>query len=143
MKLNLKSINKIYIISFLVICIIIIVYIILKMDSYEGFKAPQFKDQQNNKLNNPLKNFGFKYDKNERFNNGTNSKLQNALDEVDRLDVNSINFGNAKSVLHEYNNNITKKLKKYEKFEGMDKLINQSKIFYDEFINLFDLELLI
>ena len=148
MKLNNKILGFIIIIFTLVIGRIY--YYTYKLNNkkinqnvQEGFKGPKFKKK--NKKNakskvNGLKYFGFKYDKEENFNN-TEDRFQNALDEADRLDVNSLGVNSMKSILHGYNNNITNRLKEGKDENSMISIVNQGKVFIDEFSKLFSLNL--
>lgn len=147
MKLSKKNILNLLInYKYIILIFLIIISIYIYFLNIEGFKAPKFKDEIEEDFDNPLLKFGYKYKKSEKFNSGNkDDKIQNALDEVDRLDVNSISFGNMKNILHQYNNNITKQLKKIEKYENsnLQTAISQTKLFYNEFKKLFDLDLII
>jgi hypothetical protein len=121
----------------------------------EGFKnaGPKFKKTDEDKkykidkFANPLGHFGFKYSKEENFNNtgsgGSDDRLQNALDETDRLDVNSLSVNNMKGVLHQYNKNITEQLENVKDDNNLINVMNQGKVFANEFKKLFDVGLFI
>lgn len=137
---------------------------ILKLLTYnvntnEGFsnindkvKAPKFKGTGDmsikiDKFANPLGHFGFKYSKEENFNNtgagASNDRAQNALDEADRLDVNALSVNNMKGILHQYNKNITEQLEDVKDENNMINVMNQGKVFVNEFRKLFDVGLFI
>jgi hypothetical protein len=134
---------------------IIFSLVILRIITYtipEGFKSgPQFKNSDKtgkykiDKFANPLGNFGFKYSKEENFNNtgASNDKTQNALDEADRLDVNSLSINNMKGILHQYNRNITEQLEDVTDDNNLINVMNQGKVFVNEFKKLFDIGLFI
>jgi hypothetical protein len=138
---------------------IIFILVLLRIITYtvpEGFKSgkgPQFKNSDKSgkykidKFANPLGHFGFKYSKEENFNNNgagaSNDRTQNALDEADRLDVNSLSVNNMKSILHSYNKNITEQLEDVADDNNLINVINQSKVFVNEFKKLFDIGLFI
>jgi hypothetical protein len=148
----------------ILVAIIFSLYI-LKLLTYnintnEGFsnindkvKAPKFKGEKNNdsikidKFANPLAHFGFKYSKEENFNNtgagASNDRAQNALDEADRLDINALSVNNMKGILHQYNKNITEQLEDVKDENNMINVMNQGKIFINEFRKLFDVGLFI
>lgn len=142
----MNKLSLIYIISmflFLSLCYIITRYYINNVS--EGFKSgPKFKNESDDEEDedNPLKYFGFKHKKSENFN-GDSSKFQNALDEASRIDTKSISLGNMKSILYKYNSLISKKLKKAEKKTKIKTLTSQLGVFYDEFRNLFDIDLIL
>lgn len=146
----IKKLNNNWVIS-----IVIIIFLLLILKNYfhklintEFFvSGPKFKKSSKNKKsnkksksNNPLSHFGFKYDKSENFND-SNDSFSNALDEAERLDVDSLNMSNMKDILSHYNKNITKKLKKAEDDNTIVSVVNQGKVMYEEFKNLFDLGL--
>lgn len=144
-----NNINWIGIIAIVIFSLVIISIVFYKLGNKEGFSsAPKFKKSKNNKKKkkeknkNPLSHFGFKYDKSENFNDN-NDPFANAMDEADRLDVNSLSVSNMKSVLHNYNNNITKKLKKATDDNTIVSVVNQGRVMLEEFKNLFDLNLII
>jgi hypothetical protein len=138
-----------------IFAVIIFSLVIVRIYTYslnEGFKGgPQFKKKDKNynidKFANPLGHFGFKYSKEENFNNtgngDSNDKLQNALDETDRLDVNSLSINNMKSILKKYNSNITEQLEDVKDDNNLINVMNQSKVFINEFKKLFDIGLFI
>ena len=132
--------------------------VLLRMYMYsvnEGFKTigPKFKEDDKNrkykidKFANPLGHFGFKYSKEENFNNtgsgDSGDKMQNALDEADRLDVNSLSVNNMKQVIGQYNKNITEQLENVKDENNLINVMNQGKVFVNEFKKLFDIGLFI
>ena len=148
----------------LIIIAIIFGLYILRLVTYnvntsEGFsninnkvKAPKFKSQDNDKVkidkfSNPLGHFGFKYSKEENFNNtgagASNDRAQNALDEADRLDINALSVNNMKGILHQYNKNITEQLENVKDENNIINVMNQGKVFVNEFRKLFDVGLFI
>lgn len=148
MKIN-KYLIYLY---FLIILICILFFIVHKKKIKnnlinEGFIVPKFKKKEKeNESINPLGKFGFKYDKEnkEKFNNSKNSdKTHDALDEADRLDVNSISMNGMKHIIKTYNNNISNKLKKAENDDNLTNVMSQGKVFIDEFKNFFDVGLFI
>jgi len=161
-----NSITKILKLKYLWIIVAIIFGLyILKLLTYnvntnEGFsniydkvKAPKFKGEKDNesikidKFANPLGHFGFKYSKEENFNNtgagASNDRAQNALDEADRLDINALSVNNMKGILHQYNKNISEQLEDVKDENNMINVMNQGKVFVNEFRKLFDVGLFI
>ena len=140
-KLSLIYITGLFL--FLLICFLFVKYYIVNIE--EGFKSgPKFKNENDDDEDedNPLKYFGFKHKKSENFN-GNDSKFQSSLDEASRIDPKSISLNNMKSVLYKYNSLISKKLKRAEKKTKIKSLMSQLGVFYDEFKNLFDVDLIL
>jgi hypothetical protein len=151
-KLYNKFIKKyLWLIAIIIFSIVILRILTYKVNEIEGFKGPQFKKKDKkyeiDKFANPLSNFGFKYSKEENFNNtgkgNSSDSTQNALDEADRLDVNSLSVNNMKSILHNYNKNITEQLEDNKDDNNLINVMNQGKVFVNEFKKLFDIGLFI
>lgn len=145
----IKKLNNNWVISIVIIIfsLVIISIVFYKLGNKESFvSGPKFKKSKKTNKNktannkNPLSHFGFKYDKSENFNDSDDS-FSNALDEAERLDVDSLNMSNMKDILSQYNKNITKKLKKAEDDNTIVSVVNQGKVMFEEFKNLFDLGL--
>jgi len=113
--------------------------------SIEGFKGPEFKKKKKMvSSDNPLGNFGFKYGRSEKFNNGNNDRFQNALDEAESIDVNSIGLNGIKNTIKRYNENFRDKLESVkDENSSLVSTIEQGKVFVNEFKNLFDFGLIV
>ena len=166
---NYQSLYSDYKKYFIIAAILILLLTVIRMVTYqpirtknvngneviEGFKnGPKFKKIEkmtnvNDNNTNPLEYFGFKYASNkktEKFNNSNaeDERFQNALDEADRIDVNSIGIRGVKETIKRYNNMFSDKLQKAkDENNSLVSTIEQGKVFVNEFKSLFDIGLLI